>query len=160
MNSVVSRTSAGAAATEVILEVFRANGAFVIAGGHLAALEGLTSSRWQVLGAVALAGRPLTVPQIARRMGLTRQSVQASANQLLEEGLVEAAANPDHRRSPLMRLTGRGHSTYARLDRRQADWVNELATGISVEELATTARILRRLSDRLGTTDPRHREDP
>jgi DNA-binding MarR family transcriptional regulator len=53
-----------------------------------------------VLGAVALAGRPLTVPQIARQMGLTRQAVQASVDRLLAGALVEARSNLDHRRSP------------------------------------------------------------
>jgi hypothetical protein len=66
-----NRTSAGAAATEVILSIFKANGLLVTSGDQLSASEDLTSARWQVLGAIALADRPLTVPQIARRMGLT-----------------------------------------------------------------------------------------
>jgi DNA-binding IclR family transcriptional regulator len=37
----------------------------------------------QVLGAIALAQRPLTVPQIARRMGLTRQSVHTTVHRLV-----------------------------------------------------------------------------
>ena len=45
-------------------------------GNRLGAGAGLTSARWQVLAALALAGRPLTVAQIARTMGLSRQSVQ------------------------------------------------------------------------------------
>src|ERR687892_2441713 len=125
------RTTAGNAATDVVLETFRANGLLLTAGDRLAAEDGLTSARWQVLGAVVLAGRPLTVPQIARRMGLTRQSVQASVNRLLSEGLVEADANPDHRRSPLIRPTELGAGKYGRLQRRQVRWINELATGLS-----------------------------
>src|SRR5260370_29413501 len=95
-----ARTAEGDAATEVVLETFRVNGLLLAAGSRLAARERLTPARWQVLGAVALAGRPLTVPQIARRMGLTRQAVQASVNRLLAEALVEARGNLDHRRAP------------------------------------------------------------
>jgi DNA-binding MarR family transcriptional regulator len=145
-------TAEGSAATEVVLRTFRANGLLLAAGDLLAAEEGLTSARWQVLGAVALAGQPLTVPQIARRMGLTRQSVQASVNRLLGDALVEAGENPDHRRSPLIGLTELGSARYAALQRRQAGWINELAAGLEVSELSTTARILQELGDRLETS--------
>lgn len=147
-----SRTAEGEAATDVVLGTFRANGLLLAAGDVLAAAEGLTSARWQVLGAIALAGRPLTVPQIARRMGLTRQAVQASINRLLADTLVEAETNPDHRRSPLIRLTEHGSRKYAALQRRQAAWVNELAAGLKRSELATTARVLEELSTRLEAT--------
>jgi DNA-binding MarR family transcriptional regulator len=147
-----TRTSRGDAATDVVLRTFRANGRFLAAGDDLAAGEGLTSARWQVLGAVALAGGPLTVPQIARRMGLTRQSVQVSANRLLDEGLVEARENPDHRRSPLIALTELGARRYAALQRRQAKWIDELAAGLTIEELSTAARVLEVLSNRLDAT--------
>jgi DNA-binding MarR family transcriptional regulator len=53
------------------------------AGDVLSAGEGLTSVRWQVLGAIVLADRPPTVPQIARRMGLTRQGVHATVRRLV-----------------------------------------------------------------------------
>jgi DNA-binding MarR family transcriptional regulator len=155
MMSEVSRTAAGDAATEVVLGAFRANGALLAAGDRLAAAEGLTSARWQALGAVALAERPLTVPQIARRMGLTRQSVQASVNRLLADGCLACEANPDHRRSPLMFLTDRGRAVYARLERRQAHWIDELVAGFDVQELEATARVLHRLSERLDTTAPK-----
>jgi DNA-binding MarR family transcriptional regulator len=146
-----TRTAAGEAATDVVLRTFRANGLFLAAGDLLTAEEGLTSARWQVLGALALAGRPLTVPQVARRMGLTRQSVQASVNRLLRDSLVEAVENPDHRRSPLIRLTDRGSARYAGLERRQAAWINELAAGLDASELSTAARVLQELGNRLET---------
>lgn len=150
MASHPTRTPAGEVATAVVLETFRANGLILAAGNVLAADEGLTSARWHVLGAIALAGRPLTVPQIARRVGLTRQSVQASVNRLLDDELVATHGNPDHRRSPLIGLTERGEATYAAVDRRQIRWSNELASGMDVGDLETAARVLRDLSGRLN----------
>ena len=149
-----TRTPEGEAATDVVLATFRANGLLLATGHRLAAREGLTAARWQVLGAVALAGRPLTVPQIARRMGLTRQAVQATVNQLLSEALAETCDNLDHRRSPLIRLTELGRQKYAALDQRQARWINELAAGLKISDLAAAARLLRDLSDRLEATAP------
>src|SRR5262245_65949851 len=119
MKPSATRTPEGDAATDVVLATFRANGLLLAAGHRLAAQEGLTAARWQVLGAVALAGRPLTVPQIARRMGLTRQAVQATVNQLHRDTLIETSDNPDHRRSPLINLTERGRQQDAALDRQQ-----------------------------------------
>ena len=143
------RTQAGEAATELILAIFRANGLLIASGDLLSAGEGLTSARWQVLGAIALADRPLTVPQIARRMGLTRQSVHATVKRLVADGLVELLPNADHRRSQLVRLTDSGKRRYAALDGRQAEWVNELARGIGGPELEVSARTLEELCVRL-----------
>ena len=144
-----ARTAEGDAATAVVLEIFRVNGLVLADGNRLAVAEGLTAARWQVLGAVALAGRPLTVPQIARRMGLTRQAVQESVNRLLAEALVEAHDNLDHRRSPLIGLTELGSQKYTAIDQRQARWINELAAGLQITDLAAAARVLRDLGDRL-----------
>src|SRR5215467_6168640 len=142
-------TPEGEAATDVVLALFRANGLVLAAGHRLAEQEGLTAARWQVLGAVALAGRPLTVPQIARRMGLTRQAVQATADRLLAEALAEARENLDHRRSPLIALTERGRQAYAAVDQRQVRWINELSAGLTITDLAAAAGVLRELGDRL-----------
>lgn len=144
-----ARTAEGDAATAVVLEIFRVNGLVLADGNRLAVAEGLTAARWQVLGAVALAGRPLTVPQIARRMGLTRQAVQESVNRLLAEALVEARDNLDHRRSPLIGLTALGSQKYTAVDQRQARWINELAVGLQITDLAAAAHVLRDLGDRL-----------
>ena len=146
-----ARTPTGEVATHIILSTFRANSLLLEAGDLLGAREGLTSARWQVLGAIALAERPLTVPQIARRMGLTRQSVHATVKRLVADGLLEIAPNADHRRSPLVDLTGPGRSRYEAIDRMQAAWVNALARGLDRSDLETTARVLdercRRLED-------------
>jgi DNA-binding MarR family transcriptional regulator len=157
-----TRTPEGDAATGIVLEVFRANGLLLAAGHRLAAAEGLTAARWQVLGAVALAGRPLTVPQIARRMGLTRQAVQATVNRLRADALVEISGNLDHRRSPLIRLTEPGGQRYAALDRQQIRWINELSAGLKICDLEAAARLLHDLSDRLelkAPTDRRRNDD-
>jgi DNA-binding MarR family transcriptional regulator len=151
------RTPEGEATTRVILSVFRANGLLLAAGDLLAADEGLTSARWQVLGAIALAGRPLTVPQIARRMGLTRQSVHATVGRLARDGLLTFAPNVDHRRSPLVSLTEHGRATYSATDRRQAGWVNRLAGGIGGTDLETTARVLEEICHRLEPSENRSR---
>lgn len=88
------------------LAAFRLNGQFLALAEQLARPAGLTATRWQVLGAV-LPGL-LTVSDIARAMGITRQSVQRTADLLAVEGLVEYRTNPAHARAKLVAPTGAG----------------------------------------------------
>jgi DNA-binding MarR family transcriptional regulator len=152
------RTPEGELVTDVILTTFRANGLLLAAGDELTAVAGLTAARWQVLGALGLAGRPLTVPQIARRMGLTRQSVHATVGRLVAARLLELAPNADHRRSQLVAMTQAGREAYDALDRRQALWVSALAAGLERHELETTARLLGTLCRRLEHADSNRKE--
>ena len=107
--------------------MFRLNGVLLHRGDQLVAPLGLTSARWQMLGAIALAGTPLTAPQIAEAMGVTRQGAQKQLNMLLEQGLVEARPNPAHRRSPLYVLTPQGLALYRQADALWAAQAVELA---------------------------------
>src|SRR5215472_15915090 len=99
--------AASEAFTDLVLEVFRANGRLLTAGDRLVVPAGLTSARWQVLGAVEAS--PLSVAGIARAMGLARQSVQRIADLPAAEGIVAFRDNPAHRRAKLVTPTPRGH---------------------------------------------------
>jgi DNA-binding MarR family transcriptional regulator len=138
--------------TELILEIFRANGRLLAAGDALVADIGLTSARWQVLGAMALSPVPLPVAHIARNMGLTRQAVQRLANEMARDGLVRFVPNPHHRRARLALLTGRGKAAYDAAIRRQEPWADSLATGLSAREIEAATTTLRTLRRRLGDT--------
>ena len=67
-----SYTQAGALVTSLFLEAFRFNGRLLAAGDQLVAGLGLTSARWQVLGAVALADRPQPVALFGIYMFMSR----------------------------------------------------------------------------------------
>jgi DNA-binding MarR family transcriptional regulator len=142
-------TSAGAALTDLVLAVFRLNGRLLAAGDHLVSDLGLTSARWQVLGAIAQAPSPQPVAWLARSMGLNRQGVQRIVNEMREDDLVELRPNPHHRRAHLVALTKRGESAYAAASRLQTPWANALAKGLDGEELAAASRIIKALSERL-----------
>ena len=144
------RSAAGSAVSLLILDVFKLNGRLLAEGDRLVGDLGLTSARWQVLGAIALAPAPQPVAWIARSMGLYRQGVQRIVNELAAESFVAFADNPHHRRAKLVTLTAKGRSAYDAADRRQKPWVNALAKGLSASELATARRVLAALRDRLG----------
>ena len=142
-------TAAGEAATELILEVFRLNGRLLMSGDRLVAPLGLTSARWQVLGAIALAEQPQPVAWLARSMGLNRQGVQRLVNEMIEDGLVETRPNPHHRRAHHVVLTKRGRDAYEAAARLQAPWVTDLVKGLSRDEIATALRVAATLRARL-----------
>ena len=135
--------------TEIVVLVFRVNGRLLSAGDRLVGDLGLTSARWQMLGAVALSDCPRTAPQLAAHMGMTRQAAQKQLDLLMEDGLVAAEANPGHARSPLYVLTKKGTAAYAATERVQTAWANRLAESLSIRDLETTKQLLENLSNRL-----------
>ncbi len=135
--------------TEVVLAVFRLNGALLEAGDRLVQPLGLTSARWQVMGAVALASKPLTVPQIANAMGITRQGVQKQVNALVAEGLLVIHPNPGHKRSPLIAFSEQGKCVYEKMDSLHSNWANRMVEGISGHQLQVTLRTIEIIQDRL-----------
>ncbi len=137
----------GAVLTALILETFRLNGRLLAAGDSLTSDLGLSSARWQVMGRIVEA--PLPVAQIARNMGLTRQAVQRVANVLADEGLVEFAENPNHRRAKLVRLTTEGKAALEEISRRQVEWSNQLAAGLAAEVIEEALTVMRTLRQRL-----------
>lgn len=148
---MAQRTPEGALLTDLILECFRLNGRLLAAGDRMTQDLKLSSARWQVMGAIDQG--PLPVAQIARTMGLTRQAVQRVTNALVEDGLVWFQANPNHRRAQLVALTPAGRAALDEVTRRQIDWSDALAAGVTPAELGTALSVLRTLRARLEATD-------
>ena len=139
----------GSAFTELILEVFRLNGLLLEAGDRLTHPVGLSSARWQVLGVVE--HQPTPVAHVARIMGLTRQSVQQTADALANDGFIIYTDNPHHRRAKLMTITPKGRKALDYLQQRQIDWANQASDTLSLEALKTAVTVLRQLGERLET---------
>jgi DNA-binding MarR family transcriptional regulator len=109
------RVVTGAAKMEALFaELFEAAGTSRRWGEILASRQGLTQAQWQTLWIAATS--PLTVPQIARRLGVSRQNVQRVANDLAAAGMATFGQNPDHKSSPLLELTPAGRSALDRIN--------------------------------------------
>jgi DNA-binding MarR family transcriptional regulator len=103
------------------------------------------------------ARQPLTVSQIARRLGLKRQSVQRTVDQLAGQGLVELAPNADHQRASLVGLSVEGQRILAELESRQQAWLGRCLRGLGKAELDSLARSLDALTERVGQATTRER---
>ena len=147
--NTTGRTPAGDAVTDLVLDLFRLNNRVLTSGDRLVAQLGLTSARWQILGAIVEAERPEPVAWLARDMGGSRQNVQRIVNDLEKEGLVEFQPNPHHRRAQLVVLTDKGRETFDAAMRLEAPWANNLADGLSVADIKTAHRIMVALRKKL-----------
>jgi DNA-binding MarR family transcriptional regulator len=145
----VKRTPAGDALTDLMLDLFRAMSLLLTAGDRLVAPLGLTSARWQILGAIVTAERPQPVSWLARDLGANRQNVQRIINDLHKDGLVAFETNPHHRRAQLVVLTDKGRRAFDAAMDLQAPWVNELADGLLVKDIATVRRVVTALRMKL-----------
>ncbi|MET7243246.1 helix-turn-helix domain-containing protein [Methylobacterium sp. EM32] len=143
------------AVSGLVIEVFRLKGDLIEAGDALVHDLGLTSARWQVLGAVALAPAPLPVAHIARNMGLARQSVQRVVDDMRADGLVRLEPNPHHRRAPLVAMTSRGEAAYKQAMARKDLWVDGLTAGLPPEAIEAAGTLLRALQQRIGASHDR-----
>jgi DNA-binding MarR family transcriptional regulator len=153
-----ARTLAGECLTSVILDFFRLNSGLLTSGDRLVAGLGLTSARWQILGAISKAERSQPVAWLARDLGSNRQNVQRIVNDLAEDGLVRFEANPHHRRAQLVVLTDKGTRALDAAMSLQAPWVNRLSDGLTVDEIKAAHRVimrlLRNLDEMMGADDP------
>jgi DNA-binding MarR family transcriptional regulator/molybdenum-dependent DNA-binding transcriptional regulator ModE len=134
--------------TDLVLETFRLNGRLLAYGDGLVKPINLTSSRWQVLG--SLPRNRATVSEIARYMGLQRQSIQRTIDVLCKEGLVKLVDNPNHRRARLAVLTAKGWDTVAEANKVRDRWRKRMTASLSKAELETAYQVLRRIRRELG----------
>jgi len=137
--------------TRTALGVFRLNGQFITVSDGLAREAGLTAARWQVLGAALR--EPQSVAQVARTMGITRQSVQRIADVLVEQGLAEYRPNPAHRRAKLLQATEAGRTAVRQIDPGHARLANRLLDELGPEEFAGTVRVLEQLSKAMAAIE-------
>ncbi len=149
-----ARTKSGEILTQIILETFRLNGELLEAGNWITQPYGLTSARWQVMGAIDSHAAPMTVSKIARLRGLNRQGVQRIVNDLEELGMVVLTENPDHKRAKLVSLSKKGAKIMIKINDAQALWVNELSSQLGNEKMNQALALLRLIRNRSENSRP------
>jgi len=87
--------------------IIRINGAFLEVAEKICSNDDLISVPiWRVVAVIRL--NPMTVSEIAKYLGLKRQSVQSTVNQMKRRGLINFRKNPNHKTSPFVVLTKKG----------------------------------------------------
>jgi DNA-binding MarR family transcriptional regulator len=112
----------------------------------------VTTAMRAVMETLSDAG-PMTVPQIAKLKGVTRQHIQLLADALVEGGLALVKENPAHRRSSLIALTDKGRRAFGKMRAREAPLIEELVwrvrgAGVGARDAVLT-RLMARIEGRL-----------
>ncbi len=109
---------------EVIHLIVQANRVLRDAGEQLAAVAGLTHSQRMVLQTM---DGSRTMADIARILGLARQGVRRTADELVSEGLASYQPNPRHKRANLLELTPKGAAALQDIRNAQQKWIEHVA---------------------------------
>ncbi len=141
------------AITDLVITIFRLNGALIEQGDRQTAPFGLRGAQWQVMGAIACNQTPMNAPQIARFIGITRQAVQKQLKILLKKEMISCCPNPNNERSPLYVLTAKGQEkTDAMTEVHRKNKEQYFIPQFSLDEIKVTKKTLEKLFDGLGRT--------
>jgi DNA-binding MarR family transcriptional regulator len=132
--------------TKIVLEIFKVSGLFNTEGDRMSEEFGLSSARWKIMGAIEKSDVWLTVPEIGRAMGQSRQASQRIIDVMAKDGLVDFIDNPSHKRAKHVTLTEEGKRIYDLLDNKQATWAAKVATELSREELEVTFNTIQKMA--------------
>lgn len=81
----------------------------------------------------------LTVPQMARRMSLSRQYLQRNINDMIDNGWLSTRQNPDHKKSAFIELTAKGRHVFRSVLDNEKAVFDQLDMPLSETELRDVA---------------------
>ena len=144
-----NKTPASNALTDLIRTILRMNPVVQRSGSQLMEGTGLSNARWQMLSELHSFAERVTVSQLARHMGLTRQAVQRLADEMADEGIVEFVPNPNDQRAMHVAMTEIGETTYRDSLEREWQWTNTIAEGLDPTEIAKAEALLEVITEKM-----------
>ena len=92
----------------------------------------------------------LTVPRLADMRPVSRQYVQRLVDDLVQEGHVVAVPNPQHRRSPLYRLTRAGRAFVAHIEAREVPMFERFVQLVGTATIERATAVLDEVAHAVG----------
>ena len=114
---------------------------------------GITNARWQTLSELFALEKRVTVSELARHMGLTRQAVQRLADDMASDDLVEFIENPGDARAMHLILTEAGRAKYHDALEREWQWANAIAEGFDAEQITRAVALLEAITQKIQAED-------
>src|SRR4051794_31748091 len=96
---------------------------------------------------------PLSITELAGRMGVTQQAASKAVAQLERRGLLERRASPTDARARLLHLTPAGRATIEAGRRYRAVLEDELAAGFGADRVAGARALLAEIITRFGAEE-------
>lgn len=111
---------------------------------------GLALIEWRIIGMLG-AARPVSLNELARRIGLSKSQMSRGVAGLVVRRLVARSTNAHDNREIALALTARGRAIYAALNRAAVERNRALASGIAKGRLGGVGAVLDLLADRART---------
>ena len=128
--------------------IIRINGAFLEVAEKICSDDPLiTVPIWRVIAVIRI--NPMTVPEVAKYLGIKRQSVQSTVNQMRRRGLINLRKNPNHKTSPLVILTKKGNEKVDDIFKYQKKLTEVFIKGtdITMKDVVSSREFLRALRE-------------
>ena len=156
MNGAID-SAADAIGPKLVGEVLRASARIAASRNALLIGFDMTGPRMRLMKMIRRRSRePRTVSQLARAVGVSRQTLQATVHDLVAAGFVNLEENAFHRRAPIVVLSAQGEACLDRLLQVEQRWIADLTRGFDERLLAQTEWVVRCLRERLEDS-PRRR---
>ena len=121
-------------------------------GEEMAGSVGQSQARWQTMWTID--SGQLTVPQVARRLGVSRQNIQRIADELRRERLLRLIDNPDHKTSPLLQLTAAGRHRLAQINAAAENAHRHMLAHFTERDIKNLRTLLAKFVAAIRATNP------
>lgn len=111
--------------------------------------SGMTTP-WKRVLYVVEKGENVTVPDIAASLGVSRQFVLKTCNDMIKAGFVKYANNPRHKRSKLVLATEAAKVAYTGAERREQEIIKQVLPGVDAHAVQEATVLLSDLTSRLA----------
>ncbi len=117
---------------------------------------GINSSQRAVLEFLIKDGEQ-TVSSMAKDKNVSRQHIQKVVNVLLEQGLIQAMDNPEHKRSPLMKATANGKKLFQRVAAKESELIKSISGNFTAKDINTSLETLKQIEALLKSKSSKYR---
>jgi DNA-binding MarR family transcriptional regulator len=147
------KTPASNALTDLIRTVLRMHTTVQKSGTRLMQGTGITNARWQMLSELCAFEKRVTVSELARHMGLTRQAIQRLADDMSNDGLIKFVENPGDARAMHLLLTKAGRASYNEALEREWQWANAIAEDFDAQQITHAVALLEAITQKMQPED-------
>ena len=102
----------------------------------------VTLPRFDLLAQLDRAPNGMTLGELSQRMMVTNGNITGLVDRLVEQRLISRRPSPKDRRAQLVSLTSEGRKFFRTMARANAEWVAEMFTELSRDDVAALMELL------------------
>jgi DNA-binding MarR family transcriptional regulator len=104
----------------------------------------ITLPRFDLLAQLDRAPKGMTLGELSQRMMVSNGNVTGLVDRLAAQGLLKRRPSPKDRRAQLVSLTAEGRRFFRSMARANGDWIAEMLSDLSANDVDTLLRLLGR----------------